>query len=360
MAKNYIDYSNCWHQISALLEMARSPTTLHHSNVYTFEQHQEALALGKFLAESSLTTPPLTKENVSKLLNGQLKWERDGTFISIKSDVTVEFLERAGLIIFEADWITITCNLDTDITDSVHKSLHGIIDTLLSLRGISFGDNGYKKPELKNRNSLWSSKPEYKYISNEKIEKREDGYVYSGNEFHITPLVSSYIWRALLEVKTSYSEAFSSWILIMRATHTIAVPIVKALVSNIEWDIFNSELNSHLQNIVKPPNPYLNFYYNSNFVSCAINYIPTIHIGSSTGSERNQSRTIKNKNDILKKSDLEGKESHIKNDFQCIDDSMNHKLNDIEIGDFYRRVIHFYLNEKVFISSNHVTIYPEA
>tara|TARA_Y100000782_G_scaffold115188_1_gene155487 strand:+ start:441 stop:710 length:270 start_codon:yes stop_codon:yes gene_type:complete len=77
MAPNYVEHSRDWSKIKSLLELSTRAST-GSQEFYSLEQQKEAEDLATFLMHSSLTTEPLGRDCVSKLLDGTKLWERNG------------------------------------------------------------------------------------------------------------------------------------------------------------------------------------------------------------------------------------------------------------------------------------------
>ena len=129
MTANYVEYSKDWSKIKSLLELSAQSTN-DSQKFYSLEKQKEAEELATFLMHSSLTTPPLNRNNISELLSGSQRWERNGKPVSISKGIEIEYLEKCSLIMFEADWLLLTCNLERHIEQQVDESLIPVIETL--------------------------------------------------------------------------------------------------------------------------------------------------------------------------------------------------------------------------------------
>ncbi|EGK3609077.1 hypothetical protein IOT31_004310 [Escherichia coli] len=187
MDANHIDHSEDWSKIDSILELSMRSSTVSHK-FYSLEQQKKAEDLAKFLMLSSLTTAPLNRDCVSELLNGTRLWDKNGKLVSISKGIDLEYLEECCLVMFEADFLLITCNLERDIVQFVDDSLIPVIETIIALRNIQYGLDGYKKPHLSITEEIWEREFNGNTSLLDCVEKKDGLYVLNGNVNNINDL----------------------------------------------------------------------------------------------------------------------------------------------------------------------------
>ncbi|MDA1379373.1 hypothetical protein PCI56_05170 [Plesiomonas shigelloides subsp. oncorhynchi] len=198
---------------------------------------------------SSLTTAPLDRDCVSALLNGTKLWEKNGKPVSISNGISLEYLEECCLVMFEADLLLITCNLESNIVNLVDDSLIPVIETIIALRNIQHGLNGYEKPHLSVTKEIWEREFNGGASLLDCVEKEGDLYVLNDNENNINRLVSTFLWQKVLASSSSPKDAFEKWLRIMRLTCETAFPVLQCATSDVEFKAYTDELQKHLLEI---------------------------------------------------------------------------------------------------------------
>jgi hypothetical protein len=185
---------------------------------YTYQDHIHAQALSLFLANSELSTPELSRNNVADVINGTLEWPNSNGNQSFKGvSIPLEFFEEHGLLSFYADWCRIHADKAIQL-DKIDESIVPLVQTLELLNDIRWGRNGYTQPQLK------CSKVKLELIFWDRFKRSDittilttltlqDEYFYltPGNQ-NFDELVITYLWselRTLLEPEI----ALKKWLL---------------------------------------------------------------------------------------------------------------------------------------------------
>lgn len=185
---------------------------------YAYQDHIHAQALSLFLANSELSTPELSRNNVADVINGTFEWPNSNGNQSFKGvSIPLEFFEEHGLLSFYADWCRIHPDKAIQI-DKIDKSIVPLVQTLELLNDIRWGRKGYTQPQLK------CSKVKLELIFWDRLKRSDitnilttltlqDEYFYltPGNQ-NFDELVITYLWselRTLLEPEI----ALKKWLL---------------------------------------------------------------------------------------------------------------------------------------------------
>lgn len=368
MARNHVEHSRDWWKIKSLLELSTRAST-ESQRFYSLEQLKEAKDLATFLMHSSLTTEPLDRNCVSALLNGTKLWERNGELVSIGRGIEIEYLEECCLVMFEADCLLLTCNLENHIEQHVDDSLVPVIETLRTLQHIQRGQAGYKKPNLFVSEEIWNREFTSTSLLLSYVEKEDNFYVFNGREHNLNQLVSTFLWQMLLSNSASASAAFEKWLRIMRLTCSSAFPVLKYATSDAEFNAYTVELQKHLLEIPVPKD-LTRSISNSNYFSEVVrNYTPVINMSielSPTGGKASNSEKCVNqpRKNVVTKSSLPFFNSHSlrqisKNEFSQIQEHLESRTYHDGVGYFYSWLISDFLEEIICIDS-HSLFYPNT
>ncbi|MBB1270743.1 hypothetical protein [Shewanella sp. SR44-3] len=368
MTANHVEHSRDWSKIKSLLELSTLAST-DSQKYYSLEQQKEAKDLATFLMYSSLTTLPLDRNGVSELLNGTQFWERNGELVSISKGIEIGYLEECGLLMFEADWLLLTCNLESHIEQHVDDSLIPVIETLRTLQHIQRGQEGYKKTNLFVSEEIWnreftSTSPLLSYVG-----KEDNSYVFNGREHNLNQLVSTFLWQKLLANSASPKEAFEQWLRIMRLTCSSAFPILKYATSDTEYNAYTSELQKHLFEIPVPIDLARSISNCNWFSEDVRNYSPMISMsigGSPTEGDSNNADQCVNqpRQSVITKDSLPFLSVHSshqvsKNEFCAIEEHLENRAYREEPGYFYSWFISEFMEDSIYVD-NHSISYPHT
>ncbi|EGR1702064.1 hypothetical protein ACSA3Z_001185 [Vibrio cholerae] len=368
MAANHVEHSRDWSKIKSLLELSTRAST-DSQKFYSLDQQKEAEDLAKFLMHSSLTTEPLDRDCVSALLNGTKLWERNGKLVSISKGIEIEYLEECCLVMFEADCLLLTCNLENHLEQHVDDSLIPVIETLRTLQHIQRGQEGYKKPNLFVSEEIWNREFTRTSLLRSYVEKEDNSYIFNGRNHNLNLLVSTFLWQKLLSNSTSSKEAFEQWLRIMRFTCSAAFPVLKYATSDVEYSAYTAELQKHLLNLPVPKDLARSISNSNHFSDVVINYTQTlkltISIGGSQaeGESNNADECVKQpRQNAVKKDSLPSFNSHSlsqvsKNEFSQIQEHLKSRTYRDGVGYFYGWLISDFLEESICID-NHSLFYP--
>ncbi|MEZ8229027.1 hypothetical protein AB6C58_09720 [Vibrio splendidus] len=370
MTVNHVEHSKDWSKIKSLLELSTRAST-DSQKFYSLEQQKEAEDLAKFLMLSSLTTEPLDRDCVSALLNGTKLWERNGELVSISKGIEIEYLEECCLVMFEANCLLLTCNLENHLEKHVDDSLIPVIETLRALQHIQRGQEGYKKtnlfvPEEKWDREFTSTSPLLSYV-----EKEDNSYVFNGRNHNLNQLVSTFLWQKLLSNSTSSKEAFEQWLRIMRFTCSKAFPVHKYVMEDAEYNAYATELQKHLLELPVPLDLARSISNSNHFSDVVLNYTQTQELtisigGSQTEGESNSAdKCVKQpRKNVVKKDSLASLRSHSlshvsKNEFAEIQEHFKSRTYWGGVGHFYGWLISELLEESICVDS-HSLFYPHT
>lgn len=364
MAANHVEHSRDWFKIKSLLELSKRAST-DSQKFYSLEQQKEAEDLAKFLMHSSLTTEPLDRDTVSALLNGTKLWDRNGELVSISKGIELEYLEECCLVMFEADCLLLTCNLENDIEQHVDGSLIPVIETLRTLQHIQRGQEGYKKTNLFVSEEIWDKEFNSTSTLLSYVKKEDNSYVFNGREHNLNQLVSTFLWQMLLSNSASANEAFEKWLRIMRLTCSHAFPVLKYVISDVEYNAYTLELQKHLLDLPVPKNLARSISNSNHFSGDILNYTQTIIIslGDSQAESNSVDRCVKEpRRNVVTKSSLSSFRSNSprqisKNEFSQIQQHLESRTYYEGVGYFYGWLISDFLEESIGID-NHSIYYP--
>ncbi|HIF9086180.1 TPA: hypothetical protein ACX6PR_002096 [Photobacterium damselae] len=369
MAVNHVEHSRDWSKIKSLLELSTRAST-DSQKFYNLEQQKEAEDLAKFLMHSSLTTEPLDRDCVSALLKGTKLWDRNGELVSISKGIEIEYLEECCLVMFEADCLLLTCNLENHLEQHVDDSLIPVIETLRTLQHIQRGQEGYKKPNLFVSEEIWNREFTSTSLLLSYVEKEDNSYIFNGRNHNLNLLVSTFLWQKLLSNSTSSKEAFEQWLRIMRFTCDAAFPVLKYATSDAEYSAYTAELQKHLLKLPVPKDLARSISNNKHFSDVVLNYTQqlnlTISIGGSQaeGESNNADEWVKQpRQNVVKKDSLLSLNSHLlrnsKNEFAVIQDHFKSRTYWGGVGYFYSWLISEFLEESICVD-NHSLFCPHA
>ncbi|EFB1674999.1 TPA: hypothetical protein N8G14_003115 [Escherichia coli] len=358
MDANHIDHSEDWSKIESILELSMRASSIS-QKFYSLEQQKKADDLARFLMLSSLTTAPLDRDCVSALLNGTKLWEKNGKPVSISNGISLEYLEECCLVMFEADLLLITCNLESNIVNLVDDSLIPVIETIIALRNIQHGLNGYEKPHLSVTKEIWEREFNGGASLLDCVEKEGDLYVLNDNENNINRLVSTFLWQKVLASSSSPKDAFEKWLRIMRLTCETAFPVLQCATSDVEFKAYTDELQKHLLEIPSPKDLMRSLLNRTYFSDSVRNHTKIMEINSSS-SEKYVSQP---RRDVVTKSSLPSYNAHQyqtnKNEFSQIRNYSESRPYGERIGGFYKWLINDLLGESIVINNNSL-IYPRS
>jgi|GEM_PF-6726584 len=370
MVANHVEHSRDWSKIKSLLDLSTRASS-DSQKLYRLEQQKEAEDLATFLTHSSLTTEPLDRDCVSKLLNGTKLWERNGELVSISKGIELEYLEECCLVMFEADCLLLTCNLENHLEQQVDDSLIPVIETLRTLQHIQRGQEGYKKPNLFVPEEIWDKEFNRTSPLLSYVEKEDNSYVFNGREHNLNQLVSTFLWQKVLANSASPNEAFEQWLRIMRLTCEAAFPILKYATSDVEYNAYTVELQKHLLKLPVPQDLARSILNRDYFSDVVLNYTQTlkltIPIGGSQaeGESSNADECVKQpRQNEVKKESLPSLNSHSlrhvsKNQFAEIHEHFESRNYWEGVGHFYSWLISEFLEESICVD-NHSLFYPHT
>lgn len=366
MTVNHVDYSRDWSKIKSLLELSTIAST-NSQKFYSLEEQKEAQELATFLMHSSLTTEPLDRNCVSALLNGTKLWERNAEPVSISKGIEIEYLEECGLITFEADYLLLTCNLESNLEQHVDDSLVPVIETLKTLQHIQRGQEGYKKPNLFVSEEIWNREFTSTSLLLSYVEKEDNSYIFNGRNHNFNQLVSTFLWQKFLSNSTSSKEAFDQWLRIMRLTCSSALPVLKYVTSDVEYKAYTLELQKHLLEVPVPKDLTRSISNSNHFSEVVLNYSPvvemTIELSPTGGNASHSDKCVKQpRQNAVKKDSLPSFNSHSlsqvsKNEFSQIQKYLESRTYHEGVGYFYSWLISDFLEESICVD-NRSLFYP--
>lgn len=368
MTANHVEHSRDWSKIKSLLELSTLAST-DSQKFYSLGQQKEAEELATFLMHSSLTTTSLDRNGVSELLNGTKLWERNGELVSISKGIEIEYLEKCSLVMFEADWLLLTCNLENYIEQHVDDSLVPVIETLKILQHIQRGQEGYKKTNLFVSEKIWNR--EFTSTSSllSCVEKEDNSYVFDGREHNLNQLVSTFLWQKLLANSVTPKESFEKWLRIMRLTCSIAFPVLKYATSDTEFNAYTSELQKHLFEIPVPLDLARSISNCNHFSHDISNYTKTLSLSFGVSQAEGESNSVDKcvnqpRQSVVTKDSLPSLSSHsshqvCKNKFSAIQKHLESRTYREGPGNFYSWLISEFLEENICVD-NHSLFYPHT
>ncbi|MFW1761351.1 hypothetical protein [Acinetobacter calcoaceticus] len=219
---------------------------------YTYQDHIYAQALALFLANSELSTPELSRNNVAAVINGNLKWPNSNGDEPFKGVlIPLEFFEEHGLLSFYADWCRIHADKAIQI-DKIDKSIVPLVQTLELLNDIRWGRNGYTQPQLK------CSKVKLELIFWDKFKRsditnilttlklqNEYYYLTPGNQ-NFDELIITYLWselRTLLKPEI----ALKKWLLFISSNGDRACIPNKDILGDDLYSEFCDEMVKYIK-----------------------------------------------------------------------------------------------------------------
>ncbi len=368
MTANHVEHSRDWSKIKSLLELSTLAST-DSQKFYSLEQQKEAQDLATFLMYSSLTTPPLDRNCVSKLLSGTQLWERNGKLVSISKGIKIEYLEKCSLIMFEAGCLLLTCNLENYTEQHVDDSLVPVIETLRTLQHIQNGQEGYKKPNLSVSNEIWNREFTSTSPILSCVEKEDYSYVFNGRDHNLNQLVSTFLWQKLLANSDRPKEAFEKWLGIMRLTCSTAFPVLKYATSDTEFNAYTSELQKHLFEIPVPLDLDRSISNCNHYSQDVLNYTQTLSLSFGGAQEEGESNSINKcvnqpRKSVVTKGSLPSLSAHSshqvsKNEFCAIEKHLESRAYREEPGYFYSWLISEFMEESIYVD-NHSLFYPHT
>ncbi|MGQ1605502.1 hypothetical protein ACT44L_18005 [Acinetobacter baumannii] len=220
---------------------------------YTYQDHIHAQALALFLANSELSTPELSRNNVAAVINGNLEWPNSNGDQSFKGvSIPLEFFEEHGLLSFYADWCKIHVRDSIDL-EKMDESVVPLVQTLEHLKDIKWGRNGYTQPQFK------CSETKLKLIFWEKFHRTDitnilNKLTLQDEYFYLTPgnqnydeLIITYLWS---ELRTSLEPemALKKWLLFISSNGDRACIPNKNILEDDLYSEFCNELIKYIKN----------------------------------------------------------------------------------------------------------------
>lgn len=306
---------------------------------------------------------------MSKLLNGTKLWEQNGELVSISKGIEIEYLEECCLVMFEADCLLLTCNLENHLEQHVDDSLIPVIETLRTLQHIQRGQEGYKKPNLYVSEEIWNREFASTSLLLPYVEKEDNSYVFNGRNHNLNLLVSTFLWQKLLSNSTSSEEAFEQWLRIMRFTCSAAFPVLKYATSDAEYSAYTAELQKHLLKLPVPKDLARSISNSNHFSDVVLNYTQTIKLTISIGGSqaegvsKNADECVKQpRQNVVKRDSLLSLNSHSlrnvsKNEFAEIQEHLESRIYFDGVGYFYSWLISDFIEQNIYVDS-HSLSYP--
>ncbi|MCH7395357.1 hypothetical protein MMP66_13930 [Acinetobacter dispersus] len=220
---------------------------------YTYQDHIHAQAFALFLANSELSTPELSRNNVAAVINGNLEWPNSNGDQSFKGvSIPLEFFEEHGLLSFYADWCKIHVRDSIDL-EKMDESVVPLVQTLEHLKDIKWGRNGYTQPQFK------CSETKLKLIFWEKFHRTDitnilNKLTLQDEYFYLTPgnqnydeLIITYLWS---ELRTSLEPemALKKWLLFISSNGDRACIPNKNILEDDLYSEFCNELIKYIKN----------------------------------------------------------------------------------------------------------------
>ncbi|MFW1817539.1 hypothetical protein ACG9X6_23325 [Acinetobacter guillouiae] len=227
---------------------------------YTYQDHIHAQALSLFLANSELSTPDLSRNNVAAVIDGTLEWPNSNGDQPFKGvSIPLEFFEEHGLLSFYADWCQIHANESIQL-NKIDESVVPLVQTLKLLNDIRWGHNGYTQPQLK------CSKAKLELFFWEKFKRMDitnilttltlkDEYLYltPGNQ-NFNELVITYLWSELRNIAKP-EMALKKWLLFISSNGDRACIPSKDILEDGLYSEFCNELIKYIKNDLSLAHP---------------------------------------------------------------------------------------------------------
>lgn len=227
---------------------------------YTYQDHIHAQALALFLANSELSTPELSRNNVAAVINGNLKWPNSNGDQPFKGVlIPLNFFEEHGLVSFYADWCKVHVKDSIDL-EKVDESVVPLVQTLEHLKDIKWGRNGYTQPQFKCSETklkliFWEKfhRTDITDILNKLALKDEYFYLTPGNQ-NYDELIITYLWS---ELRTSLEPemALKKWLLFISSNGDRACIPNKNILEDDLYSEFCNELIKYIKNDLSLAHP---------------------------------------------------------------------------------------------------------
>lgn len=227
---------------------------------YTYQDHIHAQALSLFLANSELSTPELSRNNVADVINGTFEWPNSNGNQSFKGvSIPLEFFEEHGLLSFYADWCRIHADNAIQL-DKIDESIVPLVQTLELLNDIRWGRNGYIQPQFKcseaNLKLIFLGRfhrTDITNILNRLTLQDEYFYLTPGNK-NFDELVITYLWselRTLLEPEI----ALKKWLLFITSNGDRACIPNKDILGDNLYSEFCDEMVRYIKDDLSLQHP---------------------------------------------------------------------------------------------------------
>lgn len=351
-------FSDNYPHLEAILN-GYSPKSL--KTTYTYQDHIHAQALALFLANSELSTPELSRNNVAAVINGNLEWPNSNGDQPFKGvSIPLEFFEEHGLLSFYADWCKVHVRGSIDL-EKVDESIVPLVQTLEHLKDIKWGRNGYTQPQFKcGENKL-------KLIFREKFHRTDitdilnrltlrDEYFYliPGNQ-NYDELIITYLW---IELRTSLEPemALKKWLLFISSNGDRACIPNKNILEDDLYSEFCNELIKYIKNDLSLAHP-IKFLQkqsiNEDYFYSIVTPVKTITHVSIDINFDNRNQKIENQELPKPKIDEFGHQYNI----QVIDTNENFKfVRDMNVNPHWREPEYLYTSLIWGIIEDNITI----
>lgn len=219
---------------------------------YTYQDHIHAQALSLFIANSELSTPELSRNNVAAVINGTLEWPNSNGDQPFKGvSIPLAFFEEHGLFSFYADWCHIHVMGSIQL-ENIDESVIPLVQALEHLKDIKWGRNGYTQPQFK------CSEAKLKFIFWEKFHRTDitnilnrltlqDEYFYlePGNQ-NYDELIVTYLWSELRNL-VKPEMAIKKWFLFISSNGDRACIPNKDILGDDLYSEFCDEMVKYIK-----------------------------------------------------------------------------------------------------------------
>lgn len=165
-----------------------------------FDSALKSKIIAELLINSNLATPELNRENVAKLLSGELAWPKDnGEEYKKNLNVELATLEKLGAVTFYANYCQVHVRTLPEANE-IDESCRPLLEAVELLRNIIFGRESFVKPYFKidkqKAESILADKSLPFIISG---FKEKNGYYHLDSlEHNFDNLIAEYLWDALI------------------------------------------------------------------------------------------------------------------------------------------------------------------
>jgi hypothetical protein len=209
-----------------------------------FDSALKSKIIAELLINSNLATPELNRENVAKLLSGELAWPKDnGEEYKKNLNVELATLEKLGAVTFYANYCQVHVRTLPEANE-IDESCRPLLEAVELLRNIIFGRESFVKPYFKidkqKAESILADKSLPFIISG---FKEKNGYYHLDSlEHNFDNLIAEYLWDALInKVALKDEEEGSSRIEFNQ--HQLNLMSKWLLICRVYSDHYLSQLN---------------------------------------------------------------------------------------------------------------------